>query len=67
MLLKHGSLNGVKVRGSNGEMAPITQFVSMKKVYGPDIINRFNLYTSMKVMVAPASGYTSGQAFAGYC
>ena len=56
------SLNGVKVRGSNGEMAPITQFVSMKKVYGPDIIDRFNLYTSMKVMVAPASGYTSGQA-----
>ena len=56
------SLNGVKVRGSNGEMAPITQFVSMKKVYGPDIINRFNLYTSMMVMVAPASGYTSGQA-----
>ena len=56
------SLNGVKVRGSNGEMAPITQFVSMKKVYGPDIINRFNLYTSMTVMVAPASGYTSGQA-----
>ena len=56
------SLNGVKVRGSNGEMAPITQFVSMKKVYGPDIINRFNLYTSMQVMVAPASGYTSGQA-----
>ena len=56
------SLNGVKVRGSNGEMAPITQFVSLKKVYGPDIISRFNLYTSMKVMVAPASGYTSGQA-----
>lgn len=56
------SLNGVKVRGSNGEMAPITQFVSLKKVYGPDIISRFNLYTSMTVMVAPASGYTSGQA-----
>ena len=29
-----------------------------------DIISRFNLYTSMKVMVAPASGYTSGQALA---
>ena len=55
------SLNSIKVRSGN-EMAPITQFVSMKKVYGPDIINRFNLYTSMKVMVAPASGYTSGQA-----
>ena len=56
------SLNSVKVRGSDGEMAPITQFVSLTKVYGPDIISRFNLYTSMKVMVAPASGYTSGQA-----
>ncbi len=55
------SLNSIKVRSGN-EMAPITQFVSMKKVYGPDIIDRFNLYTSMKVMVAPASGYTSGQA-----
>ena len=43
-------------------MAPISQFVSVKKVYGPDVISRFNLYTSIKVMVAPASGYTSGQA-----
>lgn len=56
------SLKGIKVRNSMGEMAPITQFVSLTKVYGPDLITRFNLYTSMKVMVAPASGYTSGQA-----
>ena len=56
------SLNRIKVRGNDGEMAPITQFVSMRKVYGPDIINRFNLYTSMTVMVSPAAGYTSGQA-----
>ena len=57
------SLSSIKVRNGN-EMAPITQFVSVKKVYGPDIISRFNLYTSMIVMVAPASGYTSGQALA---
>ena len=57
------SLSSIKVRNGN-EMAPITQFVSVKKVYGPDIISRFNLYSSMKVMVAPASGYTSGQALA---
>ena len=57
------SLSSIKVRNGN-EMAPITQFVSIKKIYGPDIISRFNLYTSMKVMVAPASGYTSGQALA---
>ena len=57
------SLNSIKVR-SGQDMAPITQFVTIKKVYGPDVISRFNLYTSIKVMVAPASGYTSGQALA---
>ena len=55
------SLNNIKVKNGD-EMAPITQFITMKKVYGPDIINRFNLFTSMKVMVAAADGYTSGQA-----
>ena len=55
------SLNSIKIRNGN-EMAPISQFVSIKKVYGPDVISRFNLYTAIKVMVAPASGYTSGQA-----
>ena len=56
------SLNRIKVRGSDGEMAPISQFVSMKKIYGPDVISRFNLYTSIQVMVSPAAGYSSGQA-----
>lgn len=56
------SLKHIKVRNNTGEMAPISQFITIDKVYGPDIITRFNLYTSMKVMVAPASGYTSGQA-----
>ena len=56
------SLNGIKVRGSDGEMAPITQFVSLKKIYGPDVISRFNLYTAIQVMVSPAAGYSSGQA-----
>ena len=58
------SLKNIKVRTNQNEMAPISQFISIEKVYGPDIISRFNLYTSMKVMVAPASGYTSGQALA---
>ena len=56
------SLESIKVRNEDGEMAPVSQFVKLTKVYGPDVINRFNLYTSMKVMVAPATGYTSGQA-----
>ena len=44
------SLNSIKIRNGN-EMAPISQFVSIKKVYGPDVISRFNLYTAIKVMV----------------
>ena len=56
------SLESIKVRNDQGEMAPVSQFVKLTKVYGPDVISRFNLYTSMKVMVAPATGYTSGQA-----
>ena len=56
------SLESIKVRNADGEMAPVSQFVKLTKVYGPDVISRFNLYTSMKVMVAPATGYTSGQA-----
>ena len=56
------TLKNVKVRNNDGEMAPISQFFTMKKVYGPDLINRFNMYTSMQVMVSPGTGYTSGQA-----
>ncbi len=55
------SLKKIKVRNGN-EMAPITQFVTLRRVYGPDNINRFNMYTSMKVNGSPADGYTSGQA-----
>lgn len=56
------SLKNIKVRNNQNEMAPIAQFIKVEKVYGPDIISRFNLYTSMKAMVAPGDGYTSGQA-----
>lgn len=55
------SLKKIKVRNGD-EMAPITQFITLKRVYGPDNINRFNMYTSMKVNGSPADGYTSGQA-----
>ena len=58
------SLKSIKVRNAQGEMAPITQFMSMKKVYGPDLISRFNMFTSITLQVAPNSGYTSGQAIA---
>lgn len=55
------SLQNVKIRNGN-EMAPISQFMSLNKVYGPDNIKRFNMFTSMSVNGAPADGYSSGQA-----
>lgn len=53
------SLNNIYVRTSSG-MAPINEFVNMKKVYGPQEIDRFNLFTSINVTAAPADGYASG-------
>ena len=55
------TLNQIKVRNGS-EMAPITQFMSLRKVYGPDNIDRFNMYTSMSVNGSVAEGYSSGEA-----
>ena len=55
------SLYKVKVRNGS-EMAPITEFITIKPSYGPDNVNRFNMYTSLAVNGNPATGYTSGQA-----
>ena len=55
------SLYKIKVRNGS-EMAPITEFMSIKPTFGPDNINRFNMYTAIAVNGNPASGYTSGQA-----
>ncbi|MDE5812997.1 MAG: efflux RND transporter permease subunit [Muribaculaceae bacterium] len=55
------TLKQIKVRNGN-EMAPIDNFVSLKRIYGPDIINRFNMFTSINVTGTPAPGYSSGQA-----
>lgn len=57
------TLNNIKVR--NGmEMAPISNFVTLKRVYGPDLLNRFNMFTSIAVSGTPAPGYSSGEAIA---
>jgi HAE1 family hydrophobic/amphiphilic exporter-1 len=55
------TLNSIYVRNGS-EMAPIGQFMSIKKVYGPDLINRFNMFTSMTVNGAPKPGFASGDA-----
>ncbi|WP_158828579.1 efflux RND transporter permease subunit [Mucilaginibacter lacusdianchii] len=56
------SMNNIYVRTNNGVMAPITEFVTLTRVYGPESINRFNLFTSISVTGAPNPGYSSGDA-----
>ena len=57
-------LNSIFVRNDQGEMAPITQFVTLERVYGPQAVTRFNLYNSASVSGSPAPGYSSGDAIA---
>ena len=57
------TLNNIKVRVGN-EMAPISNFITLKRVYGPDLLSRFNLYTSIAVSGTPNAGYSSGEAIA---
>jgi len=58
------SLKNIKVRTASGTMASLENFVTLTKVYGPDLLNRFNLFTSISVTGNPAEGYSSGQALA---
>lgn len=57
-------LNSLFVRNSQGEMAPITEFVTLKRVYGPQAVTRYNLFNSADVNGAPAPGYSTGDAIA---
>lgn len=56
------SLNNIFVRNSAGDMAPISQFLKLTRVYGSESLSRFNLFSSISVNGAPAAGYSSGQA-----
>ena len=55
-------LDNLYVRTGSGEMTPITQFVTLKRVYGPQSVTRFNLFNSTKITAATNPGYSSGDA-----
>jgi HAE1 family hydrophobic/amphiphilic exporter-1 len=55
-------LNNVYVRNAKGTMAPITEFITLERVYGPQSISRFNLFTAIGVTGAPNAGFSSGDA-----
>ena len=54
-------LTRIYVRTASGEMAPVSEFVTLRKVFGPSNINRFNLFTAINVSVNANDGYSSGQ------
>lgn len=56
------SLGQMYVRTSSGAMTPVSQFASLKRIYGPQSINHFNLYSSVKISGANAAGYSTGDA-----
>lgn len=58
------SLNELYIKTGSGEMAPITQFVDLKRVYGPQSVTRFNLYNSSKISGAANPGFSTGDALA---
>ena len=70
VVLKHRSdnrldteaLNNIFVRNGNGEMSPISQYLTLTRVYGSESLSRFNLFSAISVSGVPADGYSSGQA-----
>ncbi|MCI6161331.1 MAG: efflux RND transporter permease subunit [Prevotella sp.] len=59
--MKPDGLNSIYVRTPSG-MSPINEFCSMRRVYGPANINRFNLFTAINVMATVNDGFSSGEA-----
>lgn len=58
--LDEQSLNNIFVR-NGAQMAPVSQFVTLQKVEGAEIDNRFNLYSSITANVNPAPGYSASE------
>lgn len=56
------ALSNIYVRNKSGEMSPISQYLTLKRVYGPQSLSRFNLFSSIQVNGTPATGYSSGEA-----
>ncbi|GAL75407.1 RND efflux system inner membrane transporter CmeB [Nonlabens ulvanivorans] len=56
------ALNSMYVRTDSGEMTPITQFVTLERVYGPQSVTRFNLFNSTMISGATNDGYSTGDA-----
>ncbi len=52
----------LEVRNRAGAMIPISTVAAVRKSFGPQIINRYNLYPSASISGEPAQGTSSGEA-----
>ena len=59
--INENGLNDIYVR-TKGGMSPVGEFCSLKRIYGPSNIARFNLFTSITINAQAADGYSSGEA-----
>lgn len=57
-------LGAIYVRSNTGAMVPLSAFITLTPILGPDMVERFNAFPAAKVMATPADGYSSGQAIA---
>ncbi|MGM9713221.1 MAG: efflux RND transporter permease subunit [Prevotella sp.] len=56
------ALNNIFVRNAAGDMSPLSQYITLTRVYGSESLSRFNLFSAIRVTGVPADGYSSGQA-----
>ncbi len=57
-------IRDVYVRAKSGELLPLTAIASIEEVTGPEIVERFNVFSAAKIMGGAAPGYSSGEALA---
>ncbi|WP_294270767.1 efflux RND transporter permease subunit [uncultured Chryseobacterium sp.] len=55
------SLDNIMIRNRDNKMVPVSTLVSLKKVYGPQVISRYNLYNSISVNANAAGGASTGK------
>jgi HAE1 family hydrophobic/amphiphilic exporter-1 len=57
-----GSLEGIFVKNDQGQMVPVNSIITLKKMYGPEMMNRYNLFNSISINAMPKPGFSTGDA-----
>ncbi|WP_276876070.1 efflux RND transporter permease subunit [Chryseobacterium joostei] len=58
------SILNLYLKNDKGEMVPFSTFITIEKVYGPEVLTRYNMYMSAMINGEPADGFSSGDAIA---